>query len=87
MKIQNMTSNKGNKIPNQFTITDDNGNIFFQSYQSIIVKKSQGKIYLDVTFWDYSVTTRKYRNMFLNETSQETKQKIKTGEYTLINLN
>ena len=39
MKTENMTSTSGNKIANQFIIYDDNGNTFFQSYSSMIVKK------------------------------------------------
>ena len=56
MKVQNMTSARGNTIANQFII-NDKGEEYFQSYRSIIAKKSQGKIYLDEYFWDYSVTT------------------------------
>lgn len=87
MQVTNMTSNKGNFIPNQFIIDDDNGNRFFQSYNSIIVKISNGQIFLDESFWDYSKTTGKYRNLFLWETKKETESKIKSGEYILTNLN
>lgn len=87
MKVQNMTSNKGTVIRNQFIIDDDNGNRFFQSYQSIIVKVSDGKTYLDEKLWNYSRTTSKYRNLFLWETTKETEAKIKSGEYILTNLN
>ena len=88
MKVENMTSNKGNKIANQFIIYDDNSNKYFQSYKSVIAKMYfNGKIYLDKNFWDYSVTTGKYRNIFLNETKKETEKKIKSGEYILTNLN
>jgi hypothetical protein len=91
MKIQNFKNNKGNRVKNQFIIFDDNGNQFFQSYNSIIVKISfengKRKVYLDAEKWDYSKTTGKYRNQFLRETKKETEQKIKTGEYILINLN
>ena len=38
MKVKNITSKKGNKIANQFIITDDYENVYFQSYDSIIVK-------------------------------------------------
>ena len=38
MKTENMTSTSGNKVANQFIITDDNGNTFFQSYKSVIAK-------------------------------------------------
>ena len=31
-KVTNMVSNKGNKIANQFIITDDRDNVYFQSY-------------------------------------------------------
>jgi len=36
MKVQNMTSNNGNKIANQFRI-DDHPDIYFQSYDKTIV--------------------------------------------------
>ena len=82
-----MTSSQGNKVANQFVIRDDNNNEYFQSYRSIIAKRSQDKIYLDKYFWDYSRTTGKYRNLFLNETIAETRAKIKSGEYILADLN
>ena len=85
-KTTNMISNKGNKIVNQFVIYTDNGSIF-QSYNSTIVKIDSGKTYLDINKWDYSKTTGKYRNMFLNENKKQTEQKIKSGEYILTDLN
>jgi len=91
MKVENMISRQGNSIANQFTISADNGDEFFQSYKSMIVKKDyQGEvvqILLDEKFWDYSVTTSKYRSIFLNESTIETRAKIKSGEYKLTNLN
>jgi len=86
MKVENMKSARGNKVPNQFIITD-NGDEYFQSYRSIIAKRSEGKIYLDNYYWDYSVTTGKYRNEFLGEGIAETRKKIASGEYVLTNLN
>ena len=55
----------------------------------MIAKKiwTTGKTVLDQNSWDYSVTTGKYRNQFLNETKKETEAKIKSGEYRLVNLN
>lgn len=87
MKVSNMQSRKGNDVPNQFEIVADNGDIFFQSYNSMIVKKSNGKVYLDETYWNYSVTTSKYRNQFLGELKKETQSKIDSGEYILVDLN
>jgi len=94
MQVKNMESSKGNKIANQFIIITDNGMQYFQSYNSIIVKFEpsfnsdiKAKVILDKTYWNYSVTTSKYRNKFLDETTQETKAKIKSGEYELEDLN
>ena len=90
MKVRNITANSGNKIANQFIITDDVGNTFFQSYKSMIVKKPLevwNKIQLDQKYWNYSNTTGKYRNIFLGETIKDTKAKIKSGEYILTDLN
>ena len=90
MKVTNITSSNGNKIANQFIITDDVGNTFFQSYKSMIVKKPLevwNKIQLDQKYWNYSNTTGKYRNIFLGETIKDTRAKIKSGEYILTDLN
>ena len=89
MKVENIKSNNGNKIANQFVITDDHKNIYFQSYNSMIVKKDTlyNQIFLDQKYWNYSNTTGKYRNIFLNETKKETEKKIKDGTYVLTNLN
>ena len=86
MQVSNMTSNNGNKIANQFIITDGVTD-YFQSYNSMIVKRIDDQVYLDEHYWNYSVTTSKYRNMFLNETTKETQKKIKDGTYILTNLN
>ena len=86
MKVCNMLSSKGNKVPNQFII-NHKGKEYFQSYSSLIAVKEGEKVTLDSYYWDYSVTTGKYRNIFLKETKKETEKKIKSGEYILTNLN
>tara|TARA_Y100000310_G_C20083177_1_gene534817 strand:+ start:174 stop:443 length:270 start_codon:yes stop_codon:yes gene_type:complete len=89
MKVENMTSSKGNKVANQFVITTPSA-VYFQSYETIIAKKdyfSGIRVYLDRDKWDYSSTTSKYRNQFLGETTKETQAKIESGEYILTNLN
>ena len=86
MNVRNMETPAGTIVPNQF-IVETNTEIWFQSYDTIIVKiKEKGKIFLDY-HWDCSKTTGKYRNMFLNESIKETHIKIKRGEYTVTNLN
>ena len=88
MKVENMTSNNsGREIANQFIIKTDKG-VYFQSYRSMIVFKPYGgKTQLDSYYWDYSVTTGKYRNQFLGETKKETQVKIDNGTYELVDLN
>jgi len=89
MHVHNMRSPRtGNPVANQFIIEDDGGNEFFQSYQSIIAKRDAGgNIFLDEKYWNYSRTTAKYRNDFLEENTESTRKKVKTGEYVLVNLN
>jgi len=86
MKVKNMTSSRGTIVPNQFIITDGN-TTYFQSYRSVIAKRHNGQVTLDPTYWDYSVTTGKYRNQFLGESKKETQAKIDSGVYKLENLN
>lgn len=86
MKVYNLTSSRGNTVPNQFEIIDGNRRVF-QSYNSVICVVENGKVTLDAYYWDYSVTTGKYRNIFLGETKKETEAKIKAGVYQLANLN
>tara|TARA_R100000544_G_C2173587_1_gene33438 strand:+ start:30 stop:305 length:276 start_codon:yes stop_codon:yes gene_type:complete len=77
-----------NGRPNQFEIVGVQGQKYFQSYDStIIFITQQGSVNLDKKYWDYSRTTGKYRNIFLGETKKETEQKIKSGEYQLLDLN
>ena len=92
MKVQNMTNSNGNKAANQFIIDGEHyGQIgrFFQSYNSVIafIPNNGTSITLDAGTWNYSVTTSRYRNQFLNETTKETQAKIDSGEYILTNLN
>ena len=89
MKVINMTSPNGNKVANQFIIEDDNNRQYFQSYKTIIsmIDWDKCKVYLDSNYWDYSVTTSKYRNIFLGESTKETQKKIKSKEYILTDLN
>jgi len=99
MKVSNLTSPRtGSKVANQFIMVDGRTTVF-QSYDSIIVKRvwhyaddnadgfSGYKITLDKNYWDYSVTTGKYRNQFLGENKATTLKKIKSGEYQLADLN
>jgi len=86
-KVKNMTSTKGNFVPNQFVIYTSKGK-YFQSYNSIIALiDNSNNVFLDSYYWNYSRTTAKYRNIFLDELTPETKGKIKSGEHKLVDLN
>ena len=93
IKAKNIISNKGNPITNQIIITDTKkDSVTFQSYDAIIAvktwdKNGKRKVLLDEYFWNYSRTTSKYRNIFLNEYTERTRDKIKSGVYKLTNLN
>lgn len=103
MKVSNMISAAGNPVANQFVISgavvilpdDTYTGELFQSYNSVIALKAYDcnntgntfRVFLDERFWDYSVTTGRYRNQFLGEGIAETRKKIESGEYTLVNLN
>jgi hypothetical protein len=84
--VKNMESGRGNFVPNQFIISGD-GEIIFQSYNSIIAVKRGGSVILDRDKWDYSKTIGKYRNQFLGEDKKATEKKIADGTYTLQDLN
>jgi len=91
MKVETMLTTQGNPAKNQFEIYDD-GVVYLQSYNSIIIKETHSvlgniTIELDKKYWDWSNTTRKYRNKFLGETSKQIKDKINSGVYTLVDLN
>lgn len=86
-KVEQLRTGKGNAAHNQFRIITDKG-CYFQSYnKTIVFIPINGKTQLDENYWDYSRTTARYRRVFLNELTAETKRKIKEGIYTLTNLN
>ena len=70
--VENFENVLGNKVNNQFEITikRDNGittNKIFQSYQSTIINIDYINYHVTVgKDWNYSATTGKYRNQFLN---------------------
>ena len=90
-RVENIINNNGNAVPNQFIIYEDNGDITFQSYDSIICQIRGGALGYDkvVVFgsdWDYSTTTSKYRNKFLMDndlsilaTTKDIKEALERG--------
>jgi len=87
MKVKNMVSERSNRpVANQFIIEDEEST-YFQSYDTMIVRRMPGGTFLDVNAWDYSKTTGRYRNQFLGETKKETERKLADGIYKLVDLN
>ena len=90
LKVRNMTSSRGNTVPNQFILAGHNVS-FFQSYDSTIAKEeytANGKeVTLDQVYWDYSRTTAKYLGQFLGESMKDVRRKVKDGTYKLDDLN
>jgi len=86
VKVRSMQSSRGNDVPNQFIIRHGKS-VYFQSYDTIIVKQLNGVTYLDRDAYDYSRTTMKYLNQFLGHNMAETRRKIDAGEYKLKDLN
>ena len=87
VKVESMVSSRGNEVPNQFKIETPEG-VYFQSYKSIVaVIRLNGEIELDKKYWDWSVTTSRYRNSFLDMKTKDIKKAISTGEIVLKDLN
>jgi len=94
MYISNMISNSGNKVVNQFVVTDGD-TTYFQSYDTVMAKieeKLNGRdITIDVSIYDPNLggskTTAKYLARFLLENKKDTLYKIQTGLYHVTNLN
>ena len=73
-----------------YFVIEDSECFRLYSYNSLIAirfKFGTPDTYLDNKTWNYSTTTGKHRNKFLNETKKETEAKIKVGEYLLDDLN
>lgn len=88
MKVSNMLSSRGNKIANQFVISTSTGEVF-QSYNSIIAERKNGRVTLDAQYWDYSATTLKYLKIFLMTTASKKviQERIDSGIYETEDLN
>ena len=84
-----MTSQNGNKIPNQFIVKLPENVIIFQSYKTVIAQDRNGKIVLDSNALEYSATTTKYLKQFLNtsDSKKQLQDKIKNGFYQVEDLN
>lgn len=91
--VRNLVSCSGNAVPNQFEIKLDNGNKYFQSYQSVVACRRNGKYYVS-SLWDYSRTTSKYLYRWFEQCGRsdlydrkEVRKAIENGSIELVNVN
>lgn len=99
MLVTNMNSARGNAVPNQFVIENVAIEIdgiliqgtVFQSYKTVIALYTVDNVlYLDEKYWDYSKTTMRYLNAFLQEHTfhkSAAKQIVEDNRCILADLN
>lgn len=79
------------KISTPFTncviIHLSNGWNILKSYNTTIAMRKGQEVIIDLRYYNYSASTGKHRNYFLNETLKDTDKKIKSGEYKTADLN
>ena len=81
-RVENMKSTRGNLVPNQFLLTCENGEVF-QSYNTFIGAKINGKLYLTSSH-AYSVTTSKYCGLWCGMNTAERRKGIANGSIIFI---
>jgi restriction endonuclease S subunit len=69
---------------NQVLSILDNQNEFLQSYATVVAIKKEGKIYTSEGLYNYSKTTRKYFNRYINNANFEI---ISKNEFNKLKLN
>jgi hypothetical protein len=95
IKVRNIINANGRPTANQFEIVDVDNATFFQSYNTLIaeVRDSDGQVYLDEYYWDYSRTTMRHLYNFLRQwgyddlDSKIVRKYIKNGKFKTTNLN
>lgn len=91
IKVENMVSDKGNSVINQFIIRMRNHK-YFQSYKTIICvidsfPYENDVITLDRNWKNYSNTTHKYLYRFLNMNKSAIIKAVKNGIIRVENIN
>lgn len=74
----------GNAVANQTKVIFDNG-VLFQSYNSVIAIKKDGKLYVTEDY-DYSKTTSKYLNQFCGYTAKEITKELENKNPDIVLL-
>lgn len=86
-----MLNSSGRPAKDQIVRSYDDGSSEFISYGWTVVRRPfnypQEPIVLDEEKWNHSITTARYRNRFLGESTGDTRRRIKSGQYVLASLN
>ena len=84
IRVENMRSNSGNDVPNQFLIYTNYGKMF-RSYNSNIafIPNDEDIIYLGED-WNYSRTTSKYRGYFLGLSTEDLRKMIENKTAVIV---
>lgn len=69
-----------------YVVTSHKGIRYLTSYRTVVAKINGVYITLD-PMWEYSRTTVKHVNRFLGTNAMETRKHIKSGMFTVENLN
>ena len=75
-----------NQVNNKNMYISNDGKVML-SYGKIIVIKHYDKIYLNYDFYDFSKTTAKHRNYYLDVNSKEFNKNMKNGCYIFLTNN
>lgn len=84
VEVQNMTSKRGNIVPNQYeVIVHTKGAVYncFYSYNSFILSYKNGIIDRVGKNYNYSRTTDRYRNMFTEMTLKDLESCMKNKNF------
>lgn len=84
VSVKNLPSRINGTAPNQFELTFENG-VVFQSYESLIGVKMNGKKYF-TALHNYSNTTSGYCTRWCGYNAKERKEKLMNGEFILIEM-
>lgn len=86
MIAENMRNDDGNKVLNQFIITDGSRR-YFQSYDKLIaMENGHGNVKLSMDYEDMKPKTKHYLKLFLDESADRIQQKIETKTYQITQL-
>lgn len=84
--IRYLHTKGGNPAP-AWVVTDTaEGELLTGWGNPVALRRHGGAVVLDSRFWDYSVSTHRFRGQFLGENTAATRKRLASGEYALATL-